>query len=83
MSDAGGQVTMSYKSLVFFTLFYTLFSHVASSALVVRNLPGKSSDETIDEVRRRLDIVKRNGTDVLFDNSTSFSLGLEGVTIFK
>ncbi|KAL9484968.1 hypothetical protein ACSS6W_003757 [Trichoderma asperelloides] len=74
---------MSYKSLLFFTLFYTLFSHVASSALVVRNLPGRSSDETIYEVRRRLASVKRNGTDVLFDNSTSFSLGLDGVTIFK
>lgn len=74
---------MSFKSLLFVTLFYTLFSHVASSALTVRNLPGKSSDETITEVRRRLASVKRNGTDVLFDNSTSFSRGLEGVTIFK
>ncbi|KAL6908840.1 hypothetical protein GGI43DRAFT_157346 [Trichoderma evansii] len=74
---------MSYKTLFFFTLFYTLFSHVASSALVVRNLPGKSSDETINEVRRRLASVKRNGTDVLFENSTSFDLGLDGATIFK
>ncbi|KAM0454624.1 hypothetical protein ACHAO4_004432 [Trichoderma viride] len=74
---------MSFKSLLFVTLFYTLFSHVASSALTVRNLPGKSSDETISEVRRRLASVKRNGTDVLFDNSTSFSRGLEGVTIFN
>ncbi|KAK1249997.1 hypothetical protein MKX08_010000 [Trichoderma sp. CBMAI-0020] len=74
---------MSFKSLLFATLFYTLFSHVASSALVVRKLPGKSSDETITEVRRRLASVKRNDTDVLFDNSTSFSLGFDGVTIFK
>jgi hypothetical protein len=74
---------MTFKSLLFVTLFYTLFSHVASSALVVRNLPGKSSDETVTEVRRRLANVRRNGTDVLFDNSTSFSLGLNGKTIFK
>ncbi|KAL7900997.1 hypothetical protein HDV63DRAFT_96098 [Trichoderma sp. SZMC 28014] len=74
---------MSFKSYLFITLFYTLFSHVASSALVVRNLPGKSSDETITEVRRRLASVKRNGTDVLFDNSTSFSGSLDGKTIFK
>ncbi|UKZ63439.1 uncharacterized protein TrAtP1_004669 [Trichoderma atroviride] len=77
------KVTMSLKSLLFATLFYTLFSHVASSALTVRNLPGKSSDETISEVRRRLASVKRNDTDVLFDNSTSFSLDFDGVTIFK
>ncbi|KAM0515246.1 hypothetical protein ACHAPE_006203 [Trichoderma viride] len=63
---------MSFKSLLFATLFYTLFSHVASSALTVRNLPGKSSDETITEVRRRLASVKRNGTDVFpFDSSDS------------
>ncbi|KAM0251085.1 hypothetical protein ACHAQJ_008367 [Trichoderma viride] len=75
---------MSCKSFLFLTLFYILLSHVASSDLVVRNLPGKSSDETIHEVRRRLaSRVKRNGTNVLFDNSTSFSLGLDGVTIFK
>ncbi|PNP38613.1 hypothetical protein TGAMA5MH_09484 [Trichoderma gamsii] len=74
---------MSFRSLLFATLLYTLFSHVASSALTVRNLPGKSSEETITEVRRRLASVKRNGTDVLFDNSTSFSLDFDGVTIFK
>ncbi|KAM0483223.1 hypothetical protein ACHAPX_002673 [Trichoderma viride] len=63
---------MSFKSLLFAALFYTLFSHVASSALTVRNLPGKSSDETMTEVRRRLDSVKRNGTDVFpFDSSDS------------
>ncbi|KAL7920499.1 hypothetical protein ACQKWADRAFT_157686 [Trichoderma austrokoningii] len=74
---------MAYNLLLFLTLFYTLFSHAASSALTVRNLPGKSSDETLSEIRRRLASVKENGTVVWFDNSTSFSLGLDGVTIFK
>ncbi|KAL7789895.1 hypothetical protein V8C37DRAFT_385411 [Trichoderma ceciliae] len=75
---------MSWKSLFFVAWFYILLPHVASSDLVVRNLPGKTPDETIHEVRRRLARrVKRAGTNVLFDNSTSFSLGLDGVTIFK
>ncbi|PTB81120.1 hypothetical protein M440DRAFT_1434991 [Trichoderma longibrachiatum ATCC 18648] len=75
---------MAFNLLLFLTCLIVLPFHVASSDLVVRNLPGKSSDETVHEVRRRLaNRVKRAGTDVLFDNSTSFSLGLDGTTIFK
>ncbi|KAL7809929.1 hypothetical protein V8C26DRAFT_260010 [Trichoderma gracile] len=75
---------MAWKLLLIFSWLSVLPSYVTSSDLVVRNLPGKSSDQTVYEVRRRLaNRVKRAGTDVLFDNSTSFSLGLDGTTIFK
>ncbi|KAL7820236.1 hypothetical protein V8C44DRAFT_75701 [Trichoderma aethiopicum] len=75
---------MALKLLLLLSWLFVLPPYVASSDLVVRNLPGKSSDETVHEVRRRLaNRVKRAGTDVLFDNSTSFSLGLDGTTIFK
>ncbi|PTB64301.1 hypothetical protein BBK36DRAFT_1178946 [Trichoderma citrinoviride] len=76
---------MGWKPLLFLSwLLLVLPHHAASSDLIVRNLPGKSSDQTVYEVRRRLaNRVKRAGTDVLFDNSTSFSLGLDGTTIFK
>ncbi|ETS05604.1 hypothetical protein M419DRAFT_71725 [Trichoderma reesei RUT C-30] len=75
---------MAWKLLLFLSWLFVLPAYVTSSDLVVRNLPGKSSDETVYEVRRRLaNRVKRAGTDVIFDNSTSFSLGLDGTTIFK
>ncbi|RFU81353.1 hypothetical protein TARUN_870 [Trichoderma arundinaceum] len=75
---------MSWKSLLLLTWFYILLPQVASSDLVVRNLPGRTSEQTVYEVRRRLaNRVKRAGTNVLFDNSTSFALGLDDVTIFK
>ncbi|KAL6859585.1 hypothetical protein J3F83DRAFT_748241 [Trichoderma novae-zelandiae] len=76
--------TMAWKPLLFLSWLFVLLPHAASSDLVVRNLPGKSSDQTVYEVRRRLaNRVKRAGTNVLLDNSTSFSLGLDGTTIFK
>ncbi|UKZ77798.1 hypothetical protein TrVFT333_005524 [Trichoderma virens FT-333] len=75
---------MAWKSLLLLSWLCILLPYVAASDLVVRNLPGKTSDETVYEVRRRLaHRVKRAGTNVLFDNSTSFSLGLDGVTIFN
>ncbi|KAL7950441.1 hypothetical protein V8C42DRAFT_340079 [Trichoderma barbatum] len=75
---------MAWKSLLLLSWLCVLLPCVAASDLVVRNLPGKTSDETVYEVRRRLaNRVKRAGTNVLFDNSTSFSLSLEDVTIFK
>ncbi|KAL7960753.1 hypothetical protein V8C34DRAFT_275593 [Trichoderma compactum] len=75
---------MALRLLLLLSWLCVLLPFAASSELVVRNLPGKTSDETLHEVRRRLaNRVKRAGTNVIFDNSTSFSLGLDGVTIFK
>jgi hypothetical protein len=75
---------MALRLLFLLSWLCVLLPFAASSELVVRNLPGKTSDETIHEVRRRLaNRVKRAGTNVIFDNSTSFSLGLDGQTIFK
>ncbi|KKO99844.1 hypothetical protein THAR02_08037 [Trichoderma harzianum] len=75
---------MALRLLFLLSWLCVLLPFAASSELVVRNLPGKTSDETVHEVRRRLaNRVKRAGTNVIFDNSTSFSLGLDGQTIFK
>ncbi|KAL7909618.1 hypothetical protein GGI35DRAFT_388728 [Trichoderma velutinum] len=75
---------MALRLLHLLSWLCVLLPFAASSELVVRNLPGKTSDETVHEVRRRLaNIVKRSGTNVILDNSTSFSLGLDNVTIFK
>ncbi|KAK4080024.1 hypothetical protein Trihar35433_1129 [Trichoderma harzianum] len=75
---------MALRLLFLLSWLCVLLPFAASSELVVRNLPGKSADETVHEVRRRLaNRVKRTGTNVIFDNSTSFSLGLDGQTIFK
>lgn len=75
---------MALRLLFLLSWLCVLLPFAASSELVVRNLPGKSADETVREVRRRLaNRVKRTGTNVIFDNSTSFSLGLDNQTIFK
>ncbi|UNI16479.1 hypothetical protein JDV02_002910 [Purpureocillium takamizusanense] len=61
------------------------FATVAeSSELVVRNLPGHSPDDTVREIRRRLDLrAKSANTTVLFDNSTSLDAALNDKTLFE
>ncbi|PNP57904.1 hypothetical protein THARTR1_02062 [Trichoderma harzianum] len=60
---------MALRLLLLLSWLCVLLPFAASSELVVR--------------RRLANRVKRAGTNVIFDNSTSFSLGLDGVTIFK
>jgi len=55
-----------------------------SSELVVRNLPGLSSEDTVREIRRRLDLrAKGSNTTVLFDNSTALDAALNDKTLFE
>ncbi|KAJ6441523.1 allantoate permease [Purpureocillium lavendulum] len=61
-----------------------LTSVAEASEVVVRNIPGLSSADTVREIRRRLDSkVKTLNTTVLFDNSTTLDYALNDVKLFE
>ncbi|KAK5991692.1 hypothetical protein PT974_07725 [Cladobotryum mycophilum] len=75
---------MLWAPLLFFTWLASLFASASSSDLIVRNLPGKSSADTVREIRRLLHaraITSKTG--VLFDNSTSLDHAFDGKKLFE
>ncbi|EFY91037.1 hypothetical protein J3458_022150 [Metarhizium acridum] len=75
---------MQWPPILLLTWLSTLPAEASSSELSVRNLPGHTSEETILEIRRRLDLVARNSkSNVLFDNSTSLDSALIDKTLFE
>ncbi|KND92546.1 hypothetical protein TOPH_02798 [Tolypocladium ophioglossoides CBS 100239] len=74
---------MLWHSTVSLLWLLSLFATATSAELVVRNLPGRSSSDTVLEIRRRLDRAKRSDTNVVFNNSTSLNHGFDGQKLFQ